>query len=156
VCSIFPAPFLCTDVAFAVDDFDIANFMSYGCYPNLQVLSLQTSLDLDTATSLTDVLSNITVPHLRQISLHLTFHTNGLVENVLWTDWMGVDRVLNSEKLGSLRSVKVLLEMVELSTRIEDLAHQSFIDQFPLLAARGLLDVTVINTECDYCRGQVP
>jgi hypothetical protein len=137
--------FPCIDVASAGYSFDVANVIGLGCYPNLRVLSLQIDLQVDTATYLTFILSSVTAPHLRQISVRLWLYEILHVKNMTWTDWMGVDCILNSEKFGALCSVKILLEMIRFSTKNKNLLHRKFIDHFPLLASRGLLHITTIN-----------
>jgi hypothetical protein len=146
--------FCVLNVAF-VEYLDLTDVFGLGCHPNLQVLSLEFDLHADTTTYMTCVFSTVTLPSLRQIAFH--FRLDGIkdIGDATWSDWKGVDCILNSEKFGSLRSVKILLlysEMVQFSTRSEDLVHRKLIDHFPLLTSRRLLDViTVTNGECNYC-----
>jgi hypothetical protein len=119
------------------------------------VLSLEFDLHVDTVTYLTFILSSVTVPNLQQISFKFCLLDSVRVEKVTWSDWIGVDCVLNSEKFGTLRSVKILLEMIQFSTESKNLVHQKFIDHFLLLASRGLLDITIINKGCDCCTNNI-
>jgi hypothetical protein len=134
---------LCTDVAFAGSKIDVANVIDFGCLPKLRVLSLEVLWDPDTAKYLTSTLFNVTVPNLQHISFEIYFLRDTSFEDTTWTDWMEVDYVLNNEKFGSLRSVKILGGRISL---IRDLIRQKFIDHFPLLASRGLLEVKIYGS----------
>jgi hypothetical protein len=123
-------------------DFDAASAMDLGCHPNLRVLCLETTLDPLTPEYLAHMLSSLTVPNLQQISFHFCQWDVTEADDVTWADWAEVDRILYSEKFGSVHSVEILFKAF--TVQGEYFVRQKFLDHFPMMESTGLLDV--VNT----------
>jgi hypothetical protein len=114
--------------------------VDFGNKLNLTTLFLQVEFCWKTARCLTCLLSNFATPSLQKVSLRFRFPWYELDVDKFWSDWKGIDRALDSQRLPCLRSVKVIPIAPMCWILDMERFHEKFAEQFPSLVSKGILE----------------